>query len=376
MKRKKILFVHHAGAFGGAPKSMSYIIKNLNTEFFSPVLLNIAEGPINNFFKKELPCDLIVDDQWVRPFHGSYVVEWTFILFLRNWLFLIPSILKACFLLKKIKPDLVHLNSTCLFAFSIAAKILKIPTVCHVREPIRNGMAGWPLRFFNKITVKGFIAISQFDLDSLGPIPPRVFRTVIHNFVDKFHGEVNPKGRLMRDEIGAREGDVVFLYLARFAESNGWRKLIEMGKKAVRESNRIHFVLIGASKDEHYHYVDDRIHILPFSTETDKFFLSADVFVCPFVLPHFARGIIEASSYALPTIGNDIGGVNELVEDGKTGFLYATESEFIDCCLKLATDIELRRELGKNAFNSAIKRFNIEYNLKETYNFYEKVGQV
>ena len=32
MNKKKILFVHHSGGLGGAPKSMGYIIKNIDKD--------------------------------------------------------------------------------------------------------------------------------------------------------------------------------------------------------------------------------------------------------------------------------------------------------------------------------------------------------
>ncbi|APU95293.1 hypothetical protein BV902_02225 [Sphingobacterium sp. B29] len=86
-KKSKILYVHHAGGYGGAPKSMGYIIKNLNLDLYHPVLLNISQGPINDFFSKEVGCELIIDSKFMRPFHGSYVVENSISIFLRNWIF-------------------------------------------------------------------------------------------------------------------------------------------------------------------------------------------------------------------------------------------------------------------------------------------------
>jgi hypothetical protein len=73
IKKSNILFVHHAGGFGGAPKSMSYIIKNLDASSYTSTLINITEGPVNDFFRG-IPVNLIIDKR-IKAFHGSTVVE-------------------------------------------------------------------------------------------------------------------------------------------------------------------------------------------------------------------------------------------------------------------------------------------------------------
>jgi len=372
IKKTKILYVHHAGGFGGAPKSMSYIIKNLDRNECEPILLNITEGPINDFFRQELNCSLIIDSR-ARPFHGSTVVGTSIRMFFRNWICLLPSIIIAYKHIKTIKPDLLHLNSTCLLSFAIASKLLNVKTICHVREPLRVGFWGMPLSFFNNKCVNGYIAISNFDLKSLGNIPNFIKRKVIYNFVDKFYVKNYTKENHLKKSLNLTNSDVVFLYLARFSKSNGWDELIEMAKNI--ESKNIYFVLLGASNESHYVSSNGNVHILPFSTNIDMYLEDADVFVCPFVEPHFARGIIEASAYSLPCLGNNIGGVNELILHNQTGYLYNNEKEFVKYCEELSTNIGLRNELGINAYNFAKENFNIEHNLKATYEFYSEFIQ-
>ncbi|WP_289040654.1 glycosyltransferase family 4 protein [uncultured Zobellia sp.] len=375
MNKKKILFVHHSGGLGGAPKSMGYIIKNIDKSKYSPHLLNISEGPINDFFRK-LPCKLTIIKE-IRPFHGSYVVKTNPYHYFYGWFFLLPSIILAYRNLKRIKPDLIHLNSTCLFSFAIAAFFLKITTVCHVREPIRNGVAGWPLRFFNKAFVSGFIAISQFDLDSLRLKKEKnIPKEVIYNFVEHFSQNHISKENKFRQELKIKEEDTLILYLARFADSNGWRQLVRMAKKIVKEHDKTHFVLVGANNKKHFiNTGSSNIRILGYRSDVDEILKGADIFICPFVLPHFARGVIEAAAYSIPGIGNDIGGVNELIKNNQTGLLYRNEPEFIICCKKMIKDSKLRQSLGQGAYMFAKENFNPDVNLKRTYEFYTRFIQ-
>ncbi|MFK7813535.1 MAG: glycosyltransferase family 4 protein [Maribacter sp.] len=371
MDRKKILYVHHSGGLGGAPKSMGYIIKNLDQKKFSPTLLNISEGPINDFFR-ELPCELIILKKGIRPFHGSYVVKSNLFHYLYGWFFLIPSIILAYKHIKRIKPDLIHLNSSCLFAFAIAAHFFKIKTICHVREPIRKGWAGWPLRFFCKAYVSGFIAISQYDLDSLQFTTSNTQpREVIYNFVENFSSSITSLESPIRSEFNVTKNGTLFLYLARFAESNGWIKLIEMAREVVRKNSNAHFILVGAQTDNHFiNTGHDNIQIIGYRSDIEELLNGTDVFVCPFVLPHFARGVIEAAAYSRPSIGSDVGGVNELIKDKFNGFLYQSENEFVSLCQVLIDDIDKRKLLGSQAYNYAIQNFDLKKNLEKTYDFY------
>jgi glycosyltransferase involved in cell wall biosynthesis len=371
--KKKILYVHHAGGFGGAPKSMSYIIKNLDKDRFTHKLLNIERGPINKFFKEN---NIDVEEvNSIRPFHGSTVVEKSFKLFIRNWFFLLPSIFKASNILKKEKPDLIHLNSTCLFAFAIAAKMNNIKVISHVREPVRTGIWGAPLRYFCKKYIDGFMAICENDLISLkiSPLNKKIEQQVVYNFVETITESIT-KNNILKNELELPNDAVIFLYLARFAKSNGWEELIEMAKQKNKLKSNYHFVLVGASNESHFKRTDSKnIHILPFRQDVIDILQGSDVFVCPFVLPHFARGVIEASALGLPIVGANIGGVTELIINKQTGYIYKDEKEFFKYINILGDNKLKRTELGGNGINLAKEKFNIEINLKQTYNFYKRI---
>ena len=338
MSKLKILFINHAGGLGGAPKSMSYIIKNLDRERFKPILVNIEDGLVNDFFKT-LPVEF-KKVKGIKPFHGSSVVEKSTRLFFRNYFFLFASVFNAYFLLKKIKPDLIHLNSTCLFPVAIAAKIHEIKVISHVREPLRKGIWGAPLRFFCKKFVDGFIAICKNDLESLKlPEKTTIKNKVIYNFVDQpisFSGN-----NLLKKELNLNKQDVVFLYLARFSKSNGWKELIEIVKPITKTHLNYHFVFVGAKEKSQLQYCNNsNIHILPFRQDVDMILNCSDIFICPFIEPHFSRGVIEASSYGLPIIGANIGGVNELVVHNETGLLYSNNSELENYIKLLGKDLK------------------------------------
>ena len=73
------------------------------------------------------------------------------------------------------------------------------------------------------------------------------------------------------------------------------------------------------------------------------------------VLPSYTEGspnvIKEAMATAMPVIGSRVGGVPELVDHGRTGFLYEPGDieELRKCLGKLVVNEDIRRQMGANA---------------------------
>lgn len=374
MKKKvsdTILFIHHSSKLGGAPISLSYIIREYKKNECDITLINIADGPSNEIFRKEGVEPVLIHN--ARAIHGSTVAPQTIISIIKNLLYFLPTIFSAYKNIKRISPALIHLNSTCLFPFAIAAKIYNkdLPVICHVREPISKGIIGWPLRFFIKKFADGIIAISDYDLQSLkiNSSQKQISKTVIYNFVEKPYDNIR-NNQFFQNKLAIPEDSVVFLYLARFAKGNGWETLIKSAKLLVKEHPHFHFVLAGAEESMNLTgYETKNIHILHFQKDVSPLLNSADVFVCPFTEPHFARGVIEASAYALPIVANNIGGVNELVLHEQTGFLYQNEFELRQYLTLLGNDTAKRMEFGNNAKEFSSKNFDYIKNIKATTNF-------
>ena len=89
------------------------------------------------------------------------------------------------------------------------------------------------------------------------------------------------------------------------------------------------------------------------------------------------RVVIEAYSYGVPVIANKVGGVQELIEVGKTGFLFdinsseslisalsqyqkATYSSLIGNCLRKAMDFNDEKYVNSyvDVYNKLIRQIN------------------
>jgi glycosyltransferase involved in cell wall biosynthesis len=101
---------------------------------------------------------------------------------------------------------------------------------------------------------------------------------------------------------------------------------------------------------------------------------AAGVFVLCSKYEGHPKALLEAMSCGLPVVGNDVDGIREVVEHGRTGLLCgagpASIREAID---RLAADEGLRTELGTNARRHVENNFSIEIVANNELKIYQKL---
>jgi len=102
---------------------------------------------------------------------------------------------------------------------------------------------------------------------------------------------------------------------------------------------------------------------------------AADVLLLPSEQESFGLAALEAMACEVPVIASRVGGVPEVVEDGKTGFLseVGNVTKMANDATKLLAEPELRREMGQRARESAISRYRTDIVIPRYIEFYERV---
>ena len=87
------------------------------------------------------------------------------------------------------------------------------------------------------------------------------------------------------------------------------------------------------------------------------------------------QSITQAMAMGLPVIASPVGGITEMVLDGKTGILAATGDavSFARAIGKLLRDEPLRSELGRAARNHVLQRYTEEIMARRTLEFYSRL---
>ncbi|MCA3246910.1 MAG: glycosyltransferase family 4 protein [Azospirillum sp.] len=84
--------------------------------------------------------------------------------------------------------------------------------------------------------------------------------------------------------------------------------------------------------------------------ELPKVFAAADAFVLPSLFEGHPKALLEAMACGLPVVGADSPGIREVLRDGETGLLCATDAAAIRACLgRVLADRGLASRLGRAA---------------------------
>lgn len=99
----------------------------------------------------------------------------------------------------------------------------------------------------------------------------------------------------------------------------------------------------------------------------------SEVFVCPSLAEGLGIVFIEAQACGTPAVGANVGGIPDVIEDGKTGILIpARDSNAIALAIrKIFKDKEFSAEIVKNA-SLSVSRFNWENIAEQIYKIYQK----
>ena len=191
------------------------------------------------------------------------------------------------------------------------------------------------------------ICPSRFMKEKLDRNPLFAGKTVaMHNFVGSAGGGADRSGK---KDGGKPEKKEYVLYFGRFAEEKGIRTLLN----ACRKLPEIPFVFAGSGPLETEVNGAENVKNVGFQTgDALKKLISEAAFSiypsewyenCPF-------SVMESISYGTPVVGADIGGIPELVEQGRTGELFASGDvdELCDKIWKLWNDRQLLSEYIEN----------------------------
>ena len=109
--------------------------------------------------------------------------------------------------------------------------------------------------------------------------------------------------------------------------------------------------------------------------DMEEFYSALDINTLSSLSETFPYALTEGAAYRLPTVASAVGGIPRLIEDGKTGFLFAPgDWEKLGARLaQLASDPGLRERLGAAGHERAAREFSVEATCREQRAVYEEI---
>ncbi len=199
---------------------------------------------------------------------------------------------------------------------------------------------------------------------------------VIHNFIDPGL-PARTRSRCSRETL-APNGEKVLMHASNFRPVKRTDDVIRVFAR-VREAVPARLVLIGDGPEirkTHQLVSDlklgDSVQFLGEQDQLEPLLSCADLFLLPSEQESFGLTALEAMNCGVPVIATDIGGLPELVDHGKTGYLFpvgATDG-MADAAIALLRDDELHGEFGRRARDRAIRDFNARQIIPQYEAFY------
>ena len=157
--------------------------------------------------------------------------------------------------------------------------------------------------------------------------------------------------------------------------------LIKSFSMVIKKNKNIHLILIGVTPESKLKdmsrdlRIEDNVHFLGIVDNAQQLLKNADIYIQPSRNEGLSLSILEAMSKSLPVIAFKVGGISELVINNKTGFLVEPENkmklaEKIDL---LINNLDLRKELGKNAYERYKNYFSADKSIDKLITEYYKL---
>ena len=175
---------------------------------------------------------------------------------------------------------------------------------------------------------------------------------------DRFAPYSQEKRNSLREQAGFQENEVLFIYAAEFSKRKNQQMLIHAFAKAVRRMPKARLLLAGAGQElqacrsaASTLHIDHKVQFLGQVDDMAALYPLCDVVVTTSRSEGLPFHLMEAMACGLPAAASDVKGHRDLVQDGKTGYLFDAEREdlLVEKLIKLYKIPNLREKFGANA---------------------------
>lgn len=376
----KILYIAHEGGdnFNGASRSLLTLVEHFSKENEVYVLIPENYGKLLEELKK-CNCKIII-----QPYYRAVVYKnrqlWKWLVKKLIWVIHQKSYNKKVAhqiaeIITNNGIDLVHSNSSVIDIGANAANIAGCKHIWHFREFAQEDFNMYPLesieKYYKEIQEKcdKIIAVSKAVAEKYKRYIDNEKIVTIYNGLnvpsDVKHKKHQSFNLLISGMINGAKGQEIAL--------QALRKIVSDGK------NDIHLYIAGKGNVKKfrscYADIDRNVHYLGQVKDMETLRQEMDVELVCSRAEAFGRVTVEAMLNEIPVIGSDSGGTSELIQNGKTGFLFEAGNvdELVEKILTIYNDRILGKQMGREARKVAIDKYSLDKYIQSVQQIYRQV---
>ena len=327
----RALFVQYDAQVGGSPISGAMVVGALVDAGWQIDAVFASDGPMIRRYE-ELGCraHVLAHGQWLRG--GS---AWRRA---RRWGRELGATGRFVRLMRRLKPDLVYVNTITGLAAVTAARLLRVPSVWHIRElfddvggemhaPLGGkALARWAVARLPSRVVVISEAVAENVLG--GRQSPQV--AVIPNAVGPRFFEEQRSAAECRAMFGLPTGVPLIGVPGTLRPVKGHEFFFAAARRVGETSPECRFAVTGAGPADYRARLEaqateaglcDRTYFLGPVADMPAFYRACDVICVPSRSEPFGRTVIEAFAVGTPVVATAVGGMRETIKHEKTGLL-------------------------------------------------------
>lgn len=375
---KTVLYLTPSVRLLGARRSLLALATSLDPQRWRPIVCGQSTGDLSEALAPhQIPFEVVKLGWWRK---GRYFLWRPF------------AISRLAALIRHTGADLVHCNEIYPNPYAIRAcaslardgAACRVPVVTHMRLSVTARMIrNYDLHLADRIVVPSVQAGRDFDL-----WPDKDRRvTVIHNGVDLQEFQRRRSRAEARRTIGIPGDGPLLGVIGQVGPRKAGDVVIEAMKLVARRFPEARLLFIGNPHRGQEDFernlrrastapaLAGRVYFFPFSLQILPYYEALDINLLVSRDEGFGRTIIEAGALGVPSIGSRVGGIPELIEDGRTGLLVQVEDvEGLAAAIGRLLDSPAElKEMGESAFRHAAQHFSIRSHAEAIMALYDEL---
>jgi glycosyltransferase involved in cell wall biosynthesis len=365
-----VLYIEHLAGIGGGQVYLIELLKKLDRSRFNPVVTLVAPGEMYDRVVAAGATAELLDIRSIRRRHPGVGLG---------------AVTRLMRLIRRHGVGVIHVNSQKALIFALPAGLLTgTPVVWHCHVDSDFG------RFYDLVgsaLARVIVTNSNYVSRRFDGIPwARRKIRLVYNGIDV--ERIRPSdGSKVRKELGIEEAAFVVGTVGRVQEEKGTRYLIEAAPRIAEAIPDALFVVVGGTFDTADPYRQDLYRVASdlgvagrtlftgFRADVADCLAAMDVVVVPSLREAFGLVVAEALAMERPVVATRVGGIPEMIDDGRTGVLVSPRDStaIADAVVALRRNWQAALEMGKAGRVVVASRFNLSAHVREIQNIYEEL---